>query len=70
MGLLVAFLVLTLSHSAQPALLYLVPSTLLPVLLVATIRRELRSFLNIKQVRLDHFVVPLSVCVFEHSDYA
>lgn len=42
-GLLVTFASLYLMAMAQPALLYLVPFTLIPVLILGLIRRELKT---------------------------
>ncbi|MFH4984468.1 hypothetical protein AB6A40_011177 [Gnathostoma spinigerum] len=41
-GLFVTFAALTLMETAQPALIYLIPFTLLPVVVLALIRRELK----------------------------
>ncbi|XP_077173391.1 signal peptide peptidase-like 2A isoform X1 [Paroedura picta] len=43
-GMLLTFLVLTLMKMAQPALLYLVPCTLIPSALVAWKRKEMKKF--------------------------
>lgn len=42
-GLLITFIVLELARSGQPALLFLVPSTLIPTLITAVAHRELKT---------------------------
>ncbi|KAF1770714.1 hypothetical protein GCK72_002536 [Caenorhabditis remanei] len=45
-GLIVTFLALALMKTAQPALIYLVPSTLIPIMLLAFFRREFSKIWN------------------------
>ncbi|VDN50063.1 unnamed protein product [Dracunculus medinensis] len=45
-GLLMTFLALTLMESAQPALIYLIPFSLLPVMVLALIRKEFKILWN------------------------
>ena len=52
LGLVSAFVALSLMNTAQPALLYLVPWTTIPVLLTAAVRRELKRFLKMPKVCL------------------
>lgn len=40
------FLALTLMESAQPALIYLIPFSLLPVMVLALIRKEFKILWN------------------------
>lgn len=41
-GLIVTFIALTLMETAQPALIYLIPFTLGPIIILALIRREFK----------------------------
>ncbi len=51
-GLVCTYIALTFMKTAQPALLYLVPTTLLSVVILSLIRREFRHFFTGKpQVR-------------------
>lgn len=45
-GLIITFLALALMKTAQPALIYLVPSTLIPIILLAFCRGEFRKIWN------------------------
>lgn len=46
LGLIITFLALTLMNMAQPALIYLVPSTLAPICLIALFRGEFLKMWN------------------------
>ena len=50
LGIIITFVALLLMRSGQPALLYLVPSVLLPVTIIAAIRGQLKSLWNGKIV--------------------
>jgi signal peptide peptidase-like protein 3 len=45
-GLVIASIVVDITGAAQPALLYLVPSTLLPLLIKATVQGDIRTMWN------------------------
>ncbi|VDN03102.1 unnamed protein product, partial [Thelazia callipaeda] len=45
-GLIVTFIALTLMQTAQPALIYLIPSTLAPIFILALLRGELKLVWN------------------------
>ena len=57
------FISLFLMNSAQPALLYLVPFTLIPIILTALARGELQSMWD-GDLQVSAFLTCLSVCFF------
>jgi len=57
LGLVATFVSLFLMNSAQPALLYLVPFTLIPVFIVSFLRGDLAAMWqgDYEVIKIDHF---------------